>query len=149
MNIFTPGLNHSGSNPIKNFNSYPKLRFAFLTIFMMVGMLSQVNAQLTGAKAIPGDYATIAAAVTDLNAVGVGAGGVIFNVAAGHAETLTARINISATGTAANPITFQKSGVGANPKITAFVGANTPTSNERDGRRNRVQSPLRVENRTE
>ncbi len=133
MNIFTPGLNHSGSNPIKNFNSYPKLRFAFLTIFMMVGMLSQVNAQLTGVKAIPTDYATIAAAVTDLNAVGVGAGGVIFNVAAGHTETLTARINISATGTAANPITFQKSGVGANPKITAFVGANTPTSNERDG----------------
>ncbi|MBL7830124.1 MAG: hypothetical protein JNK41_03790, partial [Saprospiraceae bacterium] len=57
----------------------------------------------------------------------------IFNVAAGHTETLTARINLSATGTAANPITFQKSGVGANPKITAFVGSNTPTSNERDG----------------
>ncbi|MBL7830125.1 MAG: hypothetical protein JNK41_03795 [Saprospiraceae bacterium] len=40
MNIFTQGLNHSGSNLIKNFNSYPKVRLAILTIFMMVGMLS-------------------------------------------------------------------------------------------------------------
>ncbi len=77
--------------------------------------------QLTGTKTVPGDYATIAIAITDLNAQGVGAGGVIFNVAAGTTETFaspTAGL-ITATGTSANPIVFQKSGAGANPVITA------------------------------
>ena len=36
-------------------------------------------AQLTGTKTVPGDYATVAAAITALNTSGVGAGGVIFN----------------------------------------------------------------------
>ena len=91
------------------------------------------NAQLTGVKAIPGDYATISAAVTDLNTVGVGAGGVTFNIAAGYVENLTGRIAITATGTMANPIIFQKSGVGVNPVLNAYTGVNTPTSAERDG----------------
>ena len=45
------------------------------------------RAQLTGSKTIPGDYATVAAAITALNAQGVGAGGVTVNVAAGYTET--------------------------------------------------------------
>lgn len=93
-----------------------------------------VHAQLTGTKTIPGDYATIAAAVNDLNAQGVGAGGVIFNVAAGHSETLTSRINLTATGTAADPIVFQKSGAGANPAITSYTGGTgTPATASPDG----------------
>jgi hypothetical protein len=82
------------------------------------------HAQLTGPKTIPGSYATLAAAITDLNAQGVGAGGVTFNVAAGYTET-AANLLITASGTAANPIVFQKSGSGANPLITAGVGAST------------------------
>ncbi|MBE0649110.1 MAG: T9SS type A sorting domain-containing protein [Bacteroidales bacterium] len=77
--------------------------------------------QLTGIKTIPGAYATVALAIADLNAQGVGAGGVTFSVIAGHTETLssvTAGL-ITATGTAANPIVFQKSGAGANPLVTA------------------------------
>ena len=89
------------------------------------------NAQLTGVKAIPGDYASISAAVTDLNTMGVGAGGVTFNIAAGYVENLTGRIAITATGTPTNPIVFQKSGVGANPVLNAYTGVNTPTSAER------------------
>lgn len=89
--------------------------------------------QLTGTKIIPGDYATIAAAVTDLNTLGVGGGGVTFNVAAGHTETITAVISLTATGTVANPIIFQKSGAGANPLITANTGTNTPGSAVQDG----------------
>ncbi|RTQ49594.1 T9SS type A sorting domain-containing protein [Hymenobacter gummosus] len=81
-------------------------------------------AQLTGSKAIPGDYATLSAAITDLNTAGVGAGGVTFNVAAGYTET-AANLLITATGTAANPIVFQKSGTGANPLISAGVGTST------------------------
>ena len=83
------------------------------------------QAQLSGPKAIPGDYPSVAAAITDLNTQGVGAGGVTFNIAAGHTETFASPTAgaITATGTAANPITFQKAaGSGANPLITAGVG---------------------------
>jgi hypothetical protein len=86
--------------------------------------------QLTGTKTIPGDYATIEAAVAALNAQGVGAGGVTFNVAAGHSETFSAPNAglITATGTAANQIIFQKSGAGVNPVITAAVLASATTT---------------------
>ncbi|MBO2008647.1 T9SS type A sorting domain-containing protein [Hymenobacter negativus] len=82
------------------------------------------HAQLAGTKAIPGDYATVAAAITDLNTQGVGAGGVTFNIAAGYTETFASPTAgaITATGTSANPIVFQKSGTGARPVITAGVG---------------------------
>ena len=83
-------------------------------------------AQLAGVKTIPGTYATVAAAITDLNAQGVGAGGVTFNVAAGYTETfgsLTAGLITTTTSTISNPIVFQKSGVGANPVITGFATA--------------------------
>ncbi len=81
-------------------------------------------AQLTGTLTVPGTYPTVQAAIADLNAVGVGAGGVIFDVAPGHTETFTTNLagTITATGTAANPITFRKAGVGANPVITAGTG---------------------------
>jgi hypothetical protein len=74
--------------------------------------------QLTGIKNIPGDYPNVTAAVTDLNLQGVGAGGVTFNIAAGFTESTSAQITITATGTAADPVVFQKSGAGANPVIT-------------------------------
>ena len=82
------------------------------------------HAQLAGPKTIPGSYATVALAITDLNTQGVGAGGVTFNIAPGYTETFASPTAgaITATGTAANPIIFQKSGAGANPKITAGVG---------------------------
>ncbi|GAA3984207.1 T9SS type A sorting domain-containing protein [Hymenobacter antarcticus] len=95
----------------------------------VIGLLAApaANAQLAGPKAIPGDYATVAAAITDLNTQGVGAGGVTFNIAAGYAETFASPTAgaITATGTAANPIVFQKAGAGANPRITAGVGTTT------------------------
>ncbi len=101
---------------------------------LVMTLLSTLSfGQLTGVKTIPGDYATVQAAVVDLNAQGVGAGGVIFNVAAGHTETLTGRIVMTATGTLANPITFQKSGVGANPVLNAYVGIEAVPSVLADG----------------
>ncbi|MBE7477771.1 MAG: hypothetical protein HS131_13715 [Ignavibacteriales bacterium] len=95
--------------------------FRFVTVvFLLVVFAFTQNsfAQLTGVKTIPGDYATISAAVTDLNLLGVGSGGVTFNVAAGFTESITAPITITATGTAGNTIVFQKSGAGANPLVT-------------------------------
>jgi len=89
-------------------------------MFVLLCATGGTFAQLTGSKSIPGDYATVAAAVTDLNTVGVGLGGVTFNVAAGYTETApTDGFVITATGTATDPIVFQKSGAGANPVITA------------------------------
>jgi hypothetical protein len=107
-----------------------KISTAFLLVltFLLI-MLGRTNAQLTGTKTIPGDYATITAAITDLNTQGVGTGGVIFNVAAGYTET---NVNVVLTCTTnppsvSKPITFQKSGAGANPLLTAGVGVSTTT----------------------
>ncbi|MDQ6692895.1 MAG: hypothetical protein M3014_00510 [Chloroflexota bacterium] len=81
------------------------------------------------------DYTTITFAVADVNANGIGAGGVTFNVAANFTESLAASISLTATGTSANPIIFQKnpSTSGANPKIIAYVGTATPASAAPDG----------------
>jgi hypothetical protein len=87
---------------------------------------------LTGIKTIPGDFATIKAAVDSLNQVGVGNGGVTFNVAAGYTELLTGPIQLTASGGPLDQIIFQKSGAGANPLITAYVGAQTPGSATHD-----------------
>ncbi len=75
-------------------------------------------AQLTGTKNIPGDYATLAAAITDLNAQGVGSGGVTINLLAGNPQTAPATgYVITASGTAANTIAIQGNG----NIITAFT----------------------------
>lgn len=105
---------------------------------LMIALLISATsfAQLSGPKAIPGDYPTVEAAIADLNTQGVGEGGVTFNVAAGHTETFTTAVagRITATGTEVNPIIFQKSGEGANPLITAGVGTTgTTATNGLDG----------------
>ena len=94
---------------------------------------NSVFAQISGIKTIPGDYATIAAAITDLNGNGVGPGGVTYNIAAGYTETITATLKLTISGTATSPIIFQKSGMGVNPKIIAYVGTATPSSYVQDG----------------
>ena len=85
-----------------------------------------VNPPLTGTKTIGsgGDYTTFTDAVNALNALGIGSGGVTFNVFAGSVFEENIPI-ITATGTASNPIIFQKSGTGENPVIkptTATAG---------------------------
>ena len=58
--------------------------------FCSIILSSVASAQLMGTKNIPGDYATLAAAITDLNTQGVGAGGVTLNLLAGNPETAPA-----------------------------------------------------------
>lgn len=97
--------------------------FLFCITFLLIG--SAGFTQLTGIKSIPGDYATVAAAIAALNTSGVGAGGVTFNIAAGYIETFTAPDNgliTAANSLAANQIVFQKLGEGDNPVITAASG---------------------------
>jgi len=90
-------------------------------LLLAIGFTQFAFGQLTGTKTIPGDYPSVAAAITALNTSGVGAGGVIFNIATGYTETFGALNSglITASGTSANPIVFQKNGAGVNPKITA------------------------------
>lgn len=96
-----------------------------ILIALVLGNADSACAQLTGIKNIPGDYASIGAAATALNAQGVGANGVIFNVAAGATFTERVTFNSIPTATSSNPIVFQKSGTGANPKVTATTGTTT------------------------
>ncbi|MCF6133171.1 T9SS type A sorting domain-containing protein [Flavobacterium wongokense] len=85
---------------------------------------------LTGTKTIDNtlptsgsNYASFTAAVNDLNTNGVGAGGVTFNVTAGQTFSETVP-TITATGTLANQIIFQKNGAGANPILTSTGAAS-------------------------
>jgi len=102
------------------------LLFVFLLITVIIS--GNVYAQLSGDKSIPGDYSDISAAITALNSGGVGSGGVRFLVAANHTENTTAQLTITATGTSANTITFQKNGSGSNPKITRTDAGSLSTS---------------------
>lgn len=75
-------------------------------------------AQVSGTKNIPGDYATLAAAITDVNGNGVGAGGVTLNLLAGNPQTTpVGGYSITATGTVADPIAITCNG----NTITAFT----------------------------
>jgi hypothetical protein len=101
------------------------MKNSVFTIILALLLSAASFAQLTGPKNIPGDYPNIAAAIAALNTSGVGAGGVTFNVIAGHTETFatpTAGQITTLTGSEANPIIFQKSGEGSNPVITAATG---------------------------
>ncbi len=107
---------------MKNFSNLSRVKYLLLTLISFWASIT-IAQPLTGTRTIPGNFASIAAAVSALNTNGVGTGGVIINVAAGHTETLTSTLVMTATGTAANPIIFQKNGIGANPVITAFSGS--------------------------
>ncbi len=102
-----------------------------ILIILSLGLLTlgATNRALSGTYYInhtggTNTYQTFTAAISALNTEGVGTGGVTFNVAAGTAYTENCPA-ITATGTSANPIVFQKSGEGANPVIYAGVGTGS------------------------
>lgn len=102
--------------------------FAFSCLFSLT-FSNQLAAQISGTKTVCSggcDYPTIAAAVAALNTSGVGSGGVNIEVTAGHTETSSAVINLTATGTASKPIKiYTAGGGGSNAKITAYSGSGT------------------------
>ncbi|HNY01034.1 MAG TPA: T9SS type A sorting domain-containing protein [Bacteroidales bacterium] len=96
-----------------------------LFLFFGLFLAGQSHAQLTGTKSIPGDYATLAAAITDLNANGVGIGGVTFIVADGYTETFatpSAGLISTSSSNSSRPVLFTRSGEGTAPVITAAIG---------------------------
>jgi trimeric autotransporter adhesin len=96
------------------------VKFFVISMFIFIGMQVANSQPISGTKTIPGDYATLTAALTELNTNGVGTGGVTFNIAAGYKEYNADSLKLTATGTAANQIIFQKdpATTGANPLIT-------------------------------
>jgi hypothetical protein len=90
-------------------------------------------APLTGTLTIPGDYPDLASAIADLNAQGVGAGGVTFNLLAGNTQTAPAGgYVIGGTGSlvltsssAANPIVFNGGGNIINAPTPQATGSLT------------------------
>lgn len=107
----------------------------YLFILSLI-LITAAQAQLTGIKNIPGDYATLAAAITDLNTQGVGVGGVTLNVVAGNPQTSPANLLttgggyiIGGTGSvvltttsAANPVIIQGNGNTVTAPATHVVG---------------------------
>ncbi len=106
-------------------------RSSFLVSLLTLGMLLSVfqsNAQLTGTKTVGGgspDYLTLAQAIDSINTLGVGAGGLIVEVAAGHTEVMTNKAIVTTTTSSANPLIIRKNGTGANPLFTAGAGVDT------------------------
>ncbi len=103
-----------------------KILFSTLLLFSV----SRAGAQVSGTKTIGIDYPTLAAAITDLNTNGI-SGPVSINVPAGYAETapaggyLLGSTVLNAGTSVTNTITFQKSGAGTDPLLTAPVGTST------------------------
>ncbi len=82
--------------------------------------IAAASTNFSGAYLIPSTcYPTLASFVTAING-GAVTGAVNVYVTPGYTETAPAGgYNITATGTAANPIVFQRNGAGANPVFTA------------------------------
>ena len=111
------------------------MKATIFSLFLLAISIS-CTAQLSGTYTIPGSYASIASAVTTLNAVGV-SGNVIFDIAAGHTENApvggivlqyAVSVFVANQSNAGQTVIFQKSGAGANPIINAFTG--TQPSND-------------------
>ncbi len=91
-------------------------KIIFLLCAVFISML--VSAQETKTLGVDAGYETMVAAFSTLNTNGPGANGIIVQVPAGYTESITADLVLTATGTLSAPITFQKTGTGANPLIT-------------------------------
>jgi hypothetical protein len=102
-----------------------KLTFKILT-FVFLGLYSQnALAQLSGTKTIPGNYATLAAAITDLNTQGVNGA---LTITLSQNETAPAGgyvINTFTGASATNTVTIKGSTTAIT--LTAPVGTSTTT----------------------
>lgn len=110
------------------------MRKLLFNVLLLTLFSNTVTAQLSGALTVPGTYTSIAAAITDLNLQGVN-GATTIQISPNYTETVpTGGFSLTATGTAVNPIIFQKNGAGANPLLIAYAGGvGTPTTAVQDG----------------
>ncbi len=123
---------HSGITRMKTTTTpwSSKTAAVLLSVIGLTLFSSSSFAQLTGTRNIPGDYADLAAAITDLNTVGVGAGGVTLNVLAGNPQTAPAGgyvigntgSLVLTTTSVANQVTIQGNGNTITAPATHTVG---------------------------
>ena len=107
------------------------MRNLYYIVFFLCLFPFFAAAQLTGNKNIPGDYATLQAAVADLNLQGVGPGGVILNILVGNPQAAPAGGYIIGgsgsalltTATASNPVILSGNGNAITSSSTQTVGA--------------------------
>lgn len=105
-----------------------------LLLFVSVFTTLQLNAQLSGTVSVPGTYASLSAALVDINTQGVNGPFTVF-VSSAYTETVpVGGFSLTATGSVTAPISFIKSGVGSNPQMIAYTGGTaTPASAVQDG----------------
>lgn len=96
---------------------------ALLLFFSVIVFCGKISAQLTGFKFIPGDYPTLAAAITDLNTQGVGAGGVFFMHMAPETAPAGGYQITTNTSSAANPVVISGNGNTITASAAHSVGA--------------------------
>jgi hypothetical protein len=98
----------------------------FLPVLALLALASPAaQAQLSGTLSVPGAYPTLEAAIADLNAQGVGTGGVVIDLLAGNPQTAPAggyRI-ATASASSANPVRLQGNGNTITASATHAVGA--------------------------
>jgi hypothetical protein len=82
---------------------------------------SSAYAQVAGTKNIPGDYADLAAAITDVNTNGVGPGGATLNVTAAQTAPVGGYTIATTTASVANPLVLVGNAniITANPALVA------------------------------
>ncbi|HOZ52280.1 MAG TPA: DUF547 domain-containing protein, partial [Chitinophagaceae bacterium] len=114
--------------------------YSFLSLFIGLLFLHQtvyssvtISGGTSAAVLAGNPYTTLSSAIVALNGGGALTAPVYLDVTSGHTETLVAKITMTITGTATNPIFIQKSGVGANPKLFSYVGTNATPSATADG----------------
>jgi len=94
-------------------------------LVLILGVCSTLSA--TVSIFVPTDYANLSEAVTWLNSQTINENYVVY-VSAGHSETITSPILLTASGSEGCSITIQKYGTGANPVITRTDTGSSPTS---------------------
>jgi hypothetical protein len=96
-----------------------------ICLILMLSFGTKLKAQLTGTKNIPGDYADLATAITDLNAQGVGAGGVTLNLITGNPQSAPAGgyAITTLTSSVANPIVITGNGNAVTASTALTAGA--------------------------
>lgn len=106
-----------------------------LTTLIILFFSFVCKSQMAGLYTVPGTFSTIGQAINNINTYGI-TGPVTIDITAGHTETATAggySLYTVVGGSSLNTVTFQKSGIGANPMIYSYMGIATPSSAAQDG----------------
>jgi hypothetical protein len=112
------------------------LRRSLYLLVLVLATLIQANAQIAvtvsgsgnASPSLAASYASLSDAIAALNTVTTLSGPVTFELASGTSETVGSQQLINFAGDPTFPVTFQKSGAGANPILTRTDAGTLATS---------------------